>query len=118
MKESLIILTMNNIEQINRIEILGFVGSIRLSNVGDKRLANFTMATNYAFKDKEGHPVIETTWHNVRAFEGEHIGDLDRLERGSTVHVVGRLQVQRYMSAEGIEKTSVTVLAHRVEIVT
>ena len=109
---------MNNIEQINRVEILGVVGCVRLGNVGDKRLASFTMATNYAFRDKEGCPVIETTWHNVRAFEGEHIRDLDRLERGCAVHVVGRLQVQRYMSAEGIEKTSVTVLAHRVELVT
>lgn len=109
---------MNSIEQINRVEILGIVGNVRLTNVGDTRLASFTMATNYAFRDKEGHPVIETTWHNVRALESEHIRDLDRIERGSSVHVVGRLQMQRYMSAEGIEKTSVTVLAHRVELVT
>lgn len=109
---------MNSIEQINRVEILGIVGNVRLTNVGDTRLASFTMATNYAFRDKEGHLVIETAWHNVRALEGEHIRDLDRIERGSSVHVVGRLQMQRYMSAEGIEKTSVTVLAHRVELVT
>lgn len=109
---------MNNIEHINRIEILGVIGNIRLTNVGDTRLVSFTMATNYAFRDKEGRPVIETTWHNVRALEGEHIRDLDRIERGCSVHVVGRLQLQRYMSAEGVEKTSVTVLAHRVELVT
>lgn len=108
----------NNTEHINRIEILGVVGNIRLTNVGDTRLANFTVATNNAYKNQEGFPVIETTWHNVRALEGEHIRDLDRIERGSSVHVVGRLQMQRYMSAEGIEKTSVTVLAHRVELVT
>lgn len=108
----------NNIEQINRIEILGIVGSIRLTNVGDTRLANFTVATNCAYKNQEGLPVIETTWHNVRALESEQIRDLDRVERGCSVHVVGRLQMQRYMSAEGVEKTSVTVLAHRVELVT
>ena len=107
---------MNNIEHINRIEILGVIGNIRLTNVGDTRLVSFTMATNYAFRDKEGRPVIETTWHNVRALEGEHIRDLDRIERGSTVHVIGRLQMQRYVSAEGAERVSVTVLAHRLDI--
>lgn len=106
----------NNIEQLNRIEIIGTVGSIRLCNVGDTRIANFSMATNYAYKDKEGCPVIETTWHSVRASEGDLIRNLDRIERGSTVLVIGRLQMQRYVSAEGAERVSVTVLAHCLDI--
>lgn len=107
----------NNIEQLNRIELCGTIGSIRLNTVGDKRFANFTLATNYAYRDKEGCPVIETTWHSVSAWEGDRICDLDRLVRGCTVHVTGRIRNQRYMNADGLERTSVIVLAHSLSLV-
>ena len=57
-------------EQINRIELLGVVGSVRQQRINDRKMAKFTMVTNRAYKNKEGEPVIETQWHNVTAFEG------------------------------------------------
>ena len=55
-------------EQLNRIELRGNVGNIKLQTVGDKLAARFTVATNYAYKDKDGSAVIETTWHNINAW--------------------------------------------------
>ena len=49
-------------EQINKIELRGNVGNVKLQTVGNNENIRFSVATNYAYKDKEGRPVIETTW--------------------------------------------------------
>ena len=54
-------------EQLNKIELRGNVGNIRVQAVGENEVANFSLATNFAYKSKDGTPVIETTWHNITA---------------------------------------------------
>ena len=49
-------------EQLNRIEIRGNVGAVRLQVVGNSRVAKISVATNYVYKGRDGEPVIETTW--------------------------------------------------------
>lgn len=82
------------------------------------RVAHFTLATNYAYKDKNGAAVIETTWHNVTAWEGKDITDLDSIRKGSKVYVTGRLRVQKYTGTDGVERMNVDVLASHVVVIT
>lgn len=103
-------------EQINRIELAGIVGSVRIQHFGDKQMARFTVVTNRAYKNREGAPVIETTWHNVAAFEGKFVQDIEKLEKGMPVKVIGRLQIQRYTGMDGIERTSVDVICSRLTL--
>ena len=103
-------------ETINKIELLGIVGSVRFQHINDKQMAKFTVVTNRAYKNKEGAPVIETQWHNVTAFEGKNVQDLDKIEKGRAVKVTGRLQVQRYTGVDGVERTSVDVICTRLTI--
>ena len=51
-------------QYINRVELQGIVGTSRVSDLGEKKVVNFSLATNYAFKDRQGSSLIETTWHN------------------------------------------------------
>ncbi|MBR4809585.1 MAG: single-stranded DNA-binding protein [Bacteroidales bacterium] len=104
-------------EQINRIELLGTVGSVRLQNVAGKRMSKFTVVTNRAYKNKEGAPVIETQWHNVTAFEGRNVRDLELIEKGRAAHVWGRLQVQHYTGVDGTDRISVDIICNRLELV-
>ena len=104
-------------EQLNRIELRGTVGSVYVKDFGNTKCANFSMATNYAFKDRDGCPVIETTWHRVIAWEGGPIRNLERLQKGSQVHVIGRLRMQRYMGSDGTEKSHYEVMAGKVELI-
>ena len=88
-------------EQLNRIELRGNVGSIKVQTVANNRtVARFTVATNYAYKDKEGGAVIETTWHTVNAWQGKGITDLTKITRGSKVYVCGRLRSQKFMGED------------------
>ncbi len=98
-------------EQLNHIELRGIVGSAKVQRIANANVANFTLATNIAYRDKDGTPVIETTWHNVTAWEGKGIADLTRLEKGSKVHLVGRIRNQRFTGADGSERTSTEVVA-------
>lgn len=103
-------------EQINKIELLGVVGSVRLQRIGDKQMAKFTMVTNRAYKNKEGEPVIETQWHNVTAFEGKNVQELEKIEKGCIAHVWGRLQVQKYTGIDGVDRTAVDVICTKLAI--
>ena len=104
-------------EHINRIELLGPVGSVRLQNVAGKRMAKFTMVTNRAYKNKEGAPVIETQWHNITAFEGRNVQCLERIEKGRAAHVWGRLQIQHYTGPDGTDRVSVDVICTKLVLV-
>ena len=40
----------DTMEQLNKIEIQGIVGNVRIQDVADSKVANFSVATNYAYK--------------------------------------------------------------------
>ena len=101
-------------EQLNRIEIRGNVVNVNILKVGERRVAHFSVATNYAYKDRNGEAVIETTWHNVTAWEGKGIGNLDFLAKGACVYVTGRMRSQKYTANDGAEKYYMEIIAAAV----
>ena len=102
-------------EQLNRIELAGRIGTIKITSVGDARIARFSLATNVTYKDKHGTPVIETTWHNVSAWESPQCPNLGSLAKGDSVHVIGRIRTSRFTAADGSERTIYEVVAGKVE---
>jgi len=107
---------MEQIEHINRIELQGYVGTVRANEYNGTRVANFTVATELLYKTREGAATSETTWHNVVAWDGRGMPDLDRIVRGVPVNVTGRLRINKYTSPDGVEKYFYEVLANRVNI--
>lgn len=105
-------------EQLNRIQLRGIVGSIRVSDISGKRVARITLATNHAYRSQDGCAVIETTWHNVVAWEGQNITCLDSLKKGDAVDVIGRLKNQRYTGTDGIEHYITEITAQTVTPIT
>ena len=104
-------------EQMNKIELRGNVGSVRVQNVGQTHVARISLATNYVYKNREGDPVIETTWHNISAWEGHGVQNLESIVKGSKVYVQGRPRIQKYTGADGIERNSTDVLANRLVLI-
>jgi len=104
-------------EQLNRIELRGNVGSVKVQTYNDRKVAKLTIATNYAYRGNEGEPIIETTWHNVSAWEGRDVTGLEKLQKGSKVYVCGRMRVQKFNDNEGQEKTYYEVLASKLQTI-
>ena len=103
-------------EQLNKIEIRGNVGNVNILKAGNTRVAHFSVATNFAYKDRNGEPVIETTWHNVTAWEGNKgIPSLDFISKGFPIYVSGRLRMQKYISGDGTERVSWDIIANSIE---
>ena len=104
-------------EQINKIELRGLVGLVKLQEVGGKKVARFTLATNMAYNDRNGAAVIDTQWHNVSAWEGRHISGLEKLKKGDKVWVFGRVRYNKFTGIDGAEHFSTEVLANRMTII-
>ena len=102
-------------EQLNKVELRGVLGTIRLQNVGGSSFATMMVATNYCYKDGDGCPVIETTWHMVTAWEGKGCQDLSLLKKGDKVHVIGRLRCRKYIDAAGIDRTQMDIVTSNLK---
>jgi single-strand DNA-binding protein len=103
-------------EFINKIELRGIVGTSTLNRVGDSQVCRFSLATDFSYKDRDGNPVVDTTWFNVTAWEGKNIPDLRPIVRGAIVQVYGRVRTYKFTTADGIEKSSWEVFARRVSV--
>ena len=104
-------------EQLNRVELIGIVGNVHVQEFAETKQARIGLATNYAYKDRSGCVVIDTSWHNVIAWEGRNMPDLSKIEKGSKLHVFGRIHYQRYMDKDGIERIGVDILANKIDII-
>ena len=102
-------------EFLNRIELAGVVGTIRKQTFSGRNVANFSLVTEYCYKDKNDCVVVETTWHNVVAWQNGEM-PLDLIERGTHVCVEGRLRCRRYTGDNGETKTFYEVIATSVNI--
>ena len=102
-------------EQLCRVELIGIVGNAKVQKVGDSKLLRMSVVTNYAYKTPSSEVVIESTWHNVSAFENEHVPDVESYRKGDKVHVIGRISNQRFMTASGEERTCAEIRAQSME---
>lgn len=105
-------------EHINRIEVQGRIGNLRLNEFNGSKVANFSLVTEYLYKSREMGAVNEVTWHNVVAWEGKEMPPFERLDKGLPLNVTGRLRVSKYVSADGTEKQFYEIVANRVRILT
>ena len=105
-------------EQINKVEILGRIGSVRTIPMIENGpcVYKFSVATEYLYKGKEGQAIIDCTWHSVTVTE-DYAGEYAWLEKGKGIHVFGRLRNIRYTDANGIEHTVGEIVANKVNFV-
>ena len=102
-------------EYINKIELQGRVGTLRTNTVNGTMVANFSLATEALYKNREGGGVSETTWHNVVAWSGKDIPDLTKISVGTALYVCGRMRATKYTAADGSDKFFYEVMANRLK---
>lgn len=102
-------------EFLNRIDLQGIVGSVKITPVGDTRVARFSVCIETTYNGAGGI-VVDCTWFSVTAFKSDKITCLDQLGKGKIVRVSGRVRVQRYTDNEGIERQCWEVMAREVKL--
>jgi|TARA_R110000824_G_scaffold21078_6_gene78891 single-strand DNA-binding protein len=103
---------------LNKVMLIGNIGrdaEIKQTEHGAS-VANFSIATNEKWKDKDGQPQERVEWHKIvlwgRAVEA--IGQY--LLKGKQVYVEGSVQTRKWKDREGNDKTTVEVKAHQVRL--
>lgn len=105
-------------KSLNQVIFKGTVGrDARIANVNNRRVANFSVATEYNTKTKDGNYANETTWLNVSAWDGFGICNLDSLVKGAKVSGTGRLRSRKYLDSQNNEHEIWEVLADSLDII-
>jgi len=100
---------------LNRIMLIGRLGRdaetrFTTNNVS---VTNFTLATDYRYKGKNGDWVSETTWHNIVSF---NLSDYykENLKKGKKFYVEGRLSKRDYTDKDGIKRYNTEVISEKL----
>lgn len=99
---------------INRVELKGIVGNVRIQQSETNKIVRLSVATNYSYKDKNGEAVVETTWHNVVWYPTT---DKTIPSRSDAVRLTGRIRQVRYTETDGTSRPLAEVVADNVEII-
>ncbi|MEP0861909.1 MAG: single-stranded DNA-binding protein [Ignavibacterium sp.] len=101
---------------LNKIMLIGNLGKdseTRFTTAENFSVTNFTLATTYSFKNKNGEWTNETTWHNIVAF---NLSDFmkENLKKGKKVYVEGRLVKRDYTDKDNVKRYVTEVRAERI----
>ena len=102
-------------EHLNKIELVGTLWSITVQDYDTNKAGKLVIVTDCEYFAQDGCKTIETTWHHVTARESEEVKNLDQLEVGNAVHIVGRLRVRQRRKVTGESVTVHDIIATKVE---
>ena len=100
-------------KSLNRVTILGHVGrapEVKQLSSGSL-VVNFSVATSYKYKTREGDYKESTEWHNVVAYGRLAEIVRDYVQKGSKLYAEGRLQTRSWDDRDSGKKQ------YRTEIV-
>jgi single-strand DNA-binding protein len=101
---------------VNKVILVGTLGKnpeIKYLESG-KTIATLSIATNEAYRNKNGEKVTNTEWHKVVFWSPiaeiieKHLG------KGSQVYIEGKLQTKSYVDKEGVTKYSLMILGQEL----
>jgi single-strand DNA-binding protein len=105
---------------LNKVQIIGNLGAdpeMRYTPSGTA-VTNFRVAVSRTRRGQDGNNIDETEWFRIVAWDTANykLAEIcDRyLRKGSKVYVEGRLQSRKYTDKDGIERTSVEIVANEM----
>jgi single-strand DNA-binding protein len=103
---------------LNKIMLIGNLGRDPEMNVTTEGtpFTRFTLAVNRRAKSSSGER--ETDWFNIVAWRQLAETCNTYLHKGSKVYIEGRLVQRKYTDKNGIERSTVDVIANDMEILT
>ena len=99
---------------LNKVFLVGRLGKdpeIRFSGDGNA-IANFSIATNETWKNKEGNQQEKTDWHNIVVFGASAEKYIQPyVKKGTLVSVEGKLQTRDWEDKDGNKRYTTEVIA-------
>ena len=104
---------------VNKVILLGNLGQdpeMKYLPSGGA-VVNLRLATNDAYKDREGKLIERTEWHSVVMFNklAEIAGQY--LKKGRTVYIEGTLRTRKWQDKSGQDRYSTEIVANEMQMV-
>jgi single-strand DNA-binding protein len=98
---------------VNKVILVGRLGrdpETRYTG-GGQAVANFSMATDESYKDKNGERQKRTEWHKIVVWGKQAEIAQQYLKKGSLIFLEGRIQSREWQDKEGQKRTSFEIVA-------
>lgn len=98
---------------VNKVILVGRLGrdpETRYTS-GGQAVANFSIATDESFKDRNGERQKRTEWHKIVVWAKQAEIAQQYLKKGSLVYLEGRIQSREWQDKEGQKRTSFEIVA-------
>ncbi len=92
---------------VNKVTLIGRLGKdpVLKHFSNDNAIAEFSVATDESYKNKEGQKVEQTEWHNVKIPTKKQAEIAEKyLKKGSLVYVEGKIRTRSYDDKDGNKK--------------
>lgn len=106
---------------LNQVTLLGRVGADpQIRGSEDRPVTAFRLATNSAWKNvnqRAGEPewTQKTEWHNCVVFKpGLRETAFNNVNKGSRIHITGRLMYGEYMDKQGITRQTTSIVCEDI----
>lgn len=89
---------------VNKVFLIGRLGKDPVVKHFDNggAVAEFTVATDDSYKDRQGNKVEQTDWHNVKINFPKLAEVAEKyLKKGSLVHIEGKIKTRSYDDKDG-----------------
>ncbi|WP_313806193.1 single-stranded DNA-binding protein [Flavobacterium sp.] len=100
----------------NKVQLIGNVGQdpeVKTVN-GDRKVANFTLATNEYYYNDKGEKVEQTEWHRVTAW-GKVAEIIEKfVEKGKEIAIDGKLTYRNYDDKDGNKRYVTEIVANEI----
>lgn len=99
---------------VNRVILVGRLGrdpETRYTSSG-QAVANFSVATDESYKDRNGERQKRTEWHKIVVWGKQAEIAQQYLKKGSLVFIEGRIQSREWQDKEGQKRTSFEIVAN------
>lgn len=103
---------------VNKVHLIGRLGAdpdVRYAPSGSA-VANFNLATNRSYKDKEGGMQEQTDWHRIVAWSRLAEFAKQYLHKGMRVYVDGRLQYREWQDQNGVKRYGTDIVANEIQM--
>jgi single-strand DNA-binding protein len=99
---------------VNKVILVGRLGrdpETRYTS-GGQAVANFSLATDESYKDRNGERQKRTEWHKIVVWGKQAEIAQQYLKKGSLIFIEGRIQSREWQDKEGQKRTSFEIVAN------
>jgi single-strand DNA-binding protein len=99
---------------VNKVILVGRLGrdpEVRYTS-GGQPVANFSIATDETYKDRNGTRQKRTEWHKIVVWGKQAEIAQKYLKKGSLIYLEGRIQTRQWDDKEGQKRTSFEIVAN------